>query len=183
MFDPRAKTEKPPATSSIQVETKSIGDDLVDAEPEPFKLYNFLFRRQVYKSQDLDAIATRRSVYDDLEIASHCWPKPEYENILRFDVKARWTAKEERVKLFLLNPTFLIICRLYSGLLTGGSCFGLTTSTYSSLSSLSPSSCSSLPLAITSITFRAAAWLQPTIRFSALNLDRVKSIQTTSFLT
>jgi hypothetical protein len=97
------RTGKPSsvADSSIEpeVDIKSVEDELVDAEPEPFKLYNFLFRRHLYTHQDLDAISTRRSVYDDPEIASHYWPKPEYENIHRFDAKARWTAREERVNL------------------------------------------------------------------------------------
>jgi hypothetical protein len=79
------------------VDTHSVDDDLVDAEPEPFKLYNYLFRRHLYKPKDLDAIATRRSVYDDPHLAPHYWPKPEYENIHRFDVNVRWTAREERV--------------------------------------------------------------------------------------
>ncbi|KIM42149.1 hypothetical protein M413DRAFT_70680 [Hebeloma cylindrosporum] len=81
------------------VDTHSVDDSLVDAQPEPFKLYNFLFRRHLYKSKDLDAISTRRSVYDDPHLAPHYWPKPEYENIHRFDVKLRWTAREERALL------------------------------------------------------------------------------------
>ncbi|KAF9003369.1 allantoate permease [Cyathus striatus] len=60
-------------------------DDLLDAEPEPFK-----------KANDLDSTATRRSVYDDNELAPHYWPKKEYENLHRFDPKARWTFREER---------------------------------------------------------------------------------------
>jgi len=55
------------------VDTHSVDDDLVDAEPEPFKLYNYLFRRYLYEPKDLDsdAIAIRRSVYDDPHLAPH----------------------------------------------------------------------------------------------------------------
>ncbi|KAF9057193.1 allantoate permease [Panaeolus papilionaceus] len=85
---------------SPELDTKSVAsDDLVDAEPEPFKLYNFLFRRHLYKPKDLDAIATRRSVYDDPNLAPHYWPKPDYENIHRFDISTRWTAREEQALL------------------------------------------------------------------------------------
>lgn len=80
-------------------------DDLCDAEPEPFSFTNWFFRRQVYKPTDVNAISTRRSVYDDTKLAQYYWPKPEYENIHRFDVKARWTFKEERVSHFALAST------------------------------------------------------------------------------
>ena len=95
------KAGKSPSIVSTSVYTESAADDLVDAEPEPFKLYNLLFRRHLYKPEDLDTIATRKSVYDDPELASHYWPKPDYENIHRFDVKARWTAREEQVNITL----------------------------------------------------------------------------------
>ncbi|KAF8201403.1 allantoate permease [Pholiota molesta] len=85
---------------SPDIDTKSIrstdSDDLVDAEPQPFQLFDYLFRRHLYKPQDLDAIATRRSVYDDPQLAPHYWPKANYENIHRFDIKARWTFREEK---------------------------------------------------------------------------------------
>lgn len=81
---------------SPQVDSKSIaGDDLQNAEPKPFRLSDWLFRRHLLKPLDLDSTATRRSVYDDPDLAEHYWPKPEYENIHRFDPKARWTYREE----------------------------------------------------------------------------------------
>lgn len=84
---------------SPSIDVKSVEvDDLCDAEPEPFKLYNFIFRRHLYRPKDLDAVATRRSVYDDPHLAPHYWPKADYENIHRFEVKARWTVREERVR-------------------------------------------------------------------------------------
>ena len=99
------KREKSPSVTdddsidkkSAAIETQSVDDDLVDAEPARFRLYDYLFRHHLYKPKDLDATATRRSVYDDPHLAAHYWPKPEYENIHRFDPKLRWTVREERV--------------------------------------------------------------------------------------
>ncbi|KAJ3729783.1 allantoate permease [Lentinula raphanica] len=42
------------------------------------------------------SVATRRSVYDDPELAHLYWPKQDYENLHRFDPAARWTFREER---------------------------------------------------------------------------------------
>lgn len=92
------------------IDTKSIrstdSDDLVDAEPKPFQLFDYLFRRRLYKPQDLDAISTRRSVYDDPQLAPHYWPKANYENIHRFDIKARWTFGEEKVRPIVFISKF-----------------------------------------------------------------------------
>jgi hypothetical protein len=80
------------------VDTTSVAsNDLLDAEPEPFKLSNWLFKRHLYKTTDLNSTATRRSVYDDPYLAEHYWPKSNYENIHRFDPKVRWTHREEKV--------------------------------------------------------------------------------------
>jgi predicted MFS family arabinose efflux permease len=71
--------------------------DLVDEQETPFKLSSWFYSYwSGGKSQDEDAIATRRSVYDDPEMAKIYWPKQDYENIHRFDPNARWTYREEK---------------------------------------------------------------------------------------
>ncbi|KAL9709853.1 hypothetical protein Ac2012v2_006908 [Leucoagaricus gongylophorus] len=77
-------------------------DNLVDDIPKPISLASFLSRFVPFlhnKSAspiDLDATATKRSVYDDPNLAQYYWPKEDYENLHRFDVTARWTIREER---------------------------------------------------------------------------------------
>ncbi|KAG5638011.1 hypothetical protein H0H81_002279 [Sphagnurus paluster] len=90
----RSSLEKKP----LEIDSKSLEStgDLEDAEPKPFKLYDWLFRRYLIKAVNLDSTATRRSVYDDPTLAEHYWPKADYENLHRFDPKARWTLREEK---------------------------------------------------------------------------------------
>ncbi|EEB94621.1 hypothetical protein MPER_06533, partial [Moniliophthora perniciosa FA553] len=71
-------------------------DDLVDEEPKPFRLTSWLFRRQELKPFDWNAIATRRSIFDDPDIGHMYWPKRSHESYHRFDPSARWTYAEEK---------------------------------------------------------------------------------------
>ncbi|KAF8553375.1 allantoate permease [Imleria badia] len=58
-----------------------------------------LFGKRTSPYRDPDAIATRRSVFDDPRLAPFYWPKQDYENIHRFDPFARWTYREEKALL------------------------------------------------------------------------------------
>ncbi|KAF9444379.1 allantoate permease [Macrolepiota fuliginosa MF-IS2] len=81
--------------SSADIRSSEV-DDLCDTEPEALSLSKWLLRRHERTPVDIDSIATRRSVFDDPKLAKYYWPKPEYENLHRFDVSARWTHREER---------------------------------------------------------------------------------------
>ncbi|KAG2111794.1 allantoate permease [Suillus cothurnatus] len=83
-------------------------DDLVDEAEEPFSWTTTIFRRKQMVPRDPDAIATRRSVFDDPDLAPHYWPKKEYENLHRFDPTVRWTYREERALVRKLDWKIMV---------------------------------------------------------------------------
>jgi hypothetical protein len=86
----------PSIKKSIDVNLKEVPDDLADHEDPPTGL-SARFLRSGNNKKDYDAIATKRSVFDDPHLAPHYMPKSDYENLHRFDINARWTIREEKV--------------------------------------------------------------------------------------
>ncbi|KFX98370.1 hypothetical protein O988_04370 [Pseudogymnoascus sp. VKM F-3808] len=70
-------------------------DNLVEPE-DADRSFNWTWKSLVQKPADLDAIATKRSVFDDPDLIQYYAPGPEYENFKSFDPSERWTHREER---------------------------------------------------------------------------------------
>ncbi|KAG2112311.1 allantoate permease [Suillus discolor] len=99
--------------SSIEKRSASLPtDDLVDETEEQFSWTKSIFRRKQMFSRDLDAIATRRSVFDDPGLAQYYWPNKDYENLHRFDPTARWTYREEKALVRKLDWKIMLMAAI-----------------------------------------------------------------------
>lgn len=82
------------------------------------------------KPQDLDAIATKRSVFDDDELGKFYAPPADYENAHRFDPTFRWTFREERAVLRKVDFRILLwVLIMFFGLNIDRGNLGLAVST------------------------------------------------------
>lgn len=86
--------------------------DLVDEAEEQLSWTTAIIRRQQTVPRDPDAIATRRSVFDDPDLAPHYWPKKDYENLHRFDPTARWTYREENALVRKLDWKIMVMAAI-----------------------------------------------------------------------
>lgn len=82
---------------SLEYNTNSSRDLVDDDKAE--QSFASTWRSLWSKPRDLDAIATKRSVFDDEELRKFYAPPPDYENAHRFDPSERWTYREERAVL------------------------------------------------------------------------------------
>lgn len=113
-------SDKNPATLSTSSLSSSDLAPLADPKGEQRFWLTRLFRKTRSgdgPSFDLDAIATQPSVFDSPETAKDYQPRPDWENIHRFDPSFRWTWREEYALIRKIDVRILIFaCIMFMAL-------------------------------------------------------------------
>jgi hypothetical protein len=95
-ISPTSSIDKSRLKDSASTLSGDTSDLLPQLDEKP-RFTDLLFNRRSLDPKNLDAIATRRSAFDDPQLREFYWPSEKYENLHRFDPNARWTFREEMV--------------------------------------------------------------------------------------
>jgi len=87
------------STSKLSADLKETATSSTLPLAEPVDESRSLFSKWRKPYYDLDAVATQTSVFDDPQTLEIYRPPAIYENAHRFDPDARWTWREEKVRL------------------------------------------------------------------------------------
>ncbi|KAK5131748.1 hypothetical protein LTR08_000579 [Meristemomyces frigidus] len=93
--------------TALPVRKNDLSNDLAEPE-EADKGLASAWRSLWHSHIDLDAVATKRSVFDDPDLAELYAPPADYENVHRFDPHERWTHREERSVLRKIDLRILL---------------------------------------------------------------------------
>lgn len=106
--DSQADSAKEPAHDVSETKAGALSaQDLVDKN-EDHEGFASAWKSLWSKHPDLDAVATKRSVFDDEELSKFYTPPATYENAHRFDPNERWTYREERAVLRKIDFRILL---------------------------------------------------------------------------
>jgi hypothetical protein len=95
-------TRKISKDTLAQKDTKELGVPLEELRKQTHR-YRWWKRNQI--TVDLDSTATQPSVFDNPKTLEIYRPPASYENAHRFDPDARWTWREEKVRMpSMINP-------------------------------------------------------------------------------
>ncbi|KAI9460770.1 major facilitator superfamily domain-containing protein [Boletus coccyginus] len=101
-----------------RLEGRSCSDVVDEGQITPSWVKALLGKR-TNSRRDIDAIATRRSVFDDPHLAPFYWPTRDYENIHRFDPSARWSHREEKALLRKIDWNIMFIAAANQSMVLG----------------------------------------------------------------
>ena len=92
------------------------GDNtLATLAPVKPQLKDFFLPNSKRAVRDLDSVATQPSVFDDPVLAPYYWPPQTWENYENWDVNIRWTWREEKEIVRIVDRKVLVwVCLLFA---------------------------------------------------------------------